>query len=141
MSSLGVDTSKDAVEERMNAVAEMCKSGHTVSDIARKLDITERTVWRMKKRAGLTHPHPPITNAQVDEMRAMLDDGMSYSEVSRTLGIDHAAIKRRFPGRGYDQSQSVNARNLRRQLDAIEDQSNRREFNDYRAKQADPELG
>jgi hypothetical protein len=120
MSSQGVDLHPEAVNERMQAVVQMFQDGCSAPYIAQQLGMSERSVWYLKRKAGLTKPSPKITDEQVTQMGQMLDDGMSYTEISRTMGIDWAAIRRRFPGRQFTQAQAAEARNLRRKLDRIE---------------------
>jgi hypothetical protein len=134
VSTLGQDLSRQSVAERTLETVRMSRNGLKVREIALKLGVSERTVERYRKAAGICHPYHQLSNEEVMGIKAMIDDGFSYSEISRTTGVDWQAIKRRFPDKGYTKSQAAEARNLRRQLDAIEDQSNRREFNEYRPK-------
>lgn len=40
-----------------------------------------------------------------DDAFWMLNDGMSYNEVARTIGVDRASIVRKFPGYGWTRSE------------------------------------
>lgn len=36
---------------------------------------------------------------------ALLDDGCSYRETARTLGVDHTTVRDHLPGRGWTRQQ------------------------------------
>lgn len=68
--------------------------------IAGMLGVSERTVTRHRRRAGIC-PRP-LSRFTPDEIRvaeSLLDDGASYGEVARTLGRDKSVVRQRFIGR------------------------------------------
>lgn len=42
---------------------------------------------------------------KLNAAKVLLDDGASYTEVARTLGMCKKTLRRHFPGRGYTQEQ------------------------------------
>lgn len=57
-----------------------------------------------------------MTQADVDQVTAMLDDGASYHEVERTTGWSRSTLIHRFPGRGWPMSRGAEQRVLNEQL-------------------------
>lgn len=101
-------------------IARMTKAGRSAADISAALRITERQVVRIRKQLGIAKPVVPrITEQEWQLAHQMLLEGCSYGEVSRTLGRDHGAIQRRFPGFGWHTSRGAEQRELYRQLEGI----------------------
>lgn len=81
-------------------VAEMTRTGFTLADIARSLGVTERTVSRCRKRAGIAGPAAvPLTAEQIATAQQLLDDGATVAETARTIGCSQQTVSRYFPGR------------------------------------------
>lgn len=104
------------VLDNRGAVAEYVRQGLTVRQIAERLDVTTRTVWRYKHDLGLTVPNPaPLPPERWVEAEQLLDEGAPYAEVARTIGCEWHAVKERFPGRGWTRTQcGIHARLLDR---------------------------
>lgn len=92
--------------EIADRVVELTRQGHTARQISERLHISQRTVNRLRMKRGIGRPSlPTMTSEMVARAATMLDDGASYAEVARTLGVDLSSIKRRFPGRGWTRQQ------------------------------------
>jgi len=104
-------------------VAELTRQGHSADGIATKLGISKRHVVRIRSKTHTNvHPKAPLlTDEEVERATRMLDDGMSYTEVSRTLGRTFETIQRRIPGRGWTREQTGEynsaTRRLRKKMD------------------------
>lgn len=80
---------------------------HTRQDIAKEFGMSMRTVDRYRARLR-GHKNEVFVYPQevVDQAGEMLDDGMSYAEVARTLGIKMPrTVARWYPGRGWTKAQ------------------------------------
>lgn len=84
---------------RRERVATMTAQGMSAAHIAAILRVAERTIVRDRDRLGITKtPGSPLTADQITQAEALLADGCSYHQVSKTLGRDHRTISRHFPG-------------------------------------------
>jgi len=93
---------QDIVQDRRDRVVELTKKGWTVKRIAEHLGLTDRTVQRYRKSAGISEPPlPRVSDAQFDAALRLLEDGAPYSEAAATVGCSAHALRRRFPGQGW----------------------------------------
>lgn len=81
-------------------IVQLTTAGYSAQMIARKLNISPRTVQRHRKQAGLADPRDlrPYTPAELEQIERLLEDGCSYSEVARTVGRKTKTIAERFKG-------------------------------------------
>lgn len=80
--------------------------GWTIPALAARYGIAPRSVSRLRTQLGIQTPNLlDLSAARLAQIEAMLDDGMSQREISRTLGVDRETIRAHFPGRGWDPSQ------------------------------------
>lgn len=90
------------IRDRREHVVRMCAEGLNDLQIAQVFHVSERTIERDRERLGLTQPTSHQWTA--DELRLasnLLDDGCTYSEVARTIGVARDTVRFRFPGQGY----------------------------------------
>jgi len=95
--------------EREEAIRRMDREGVRTDIIAQRLGITTRTVTRYRERMGalLQAPKQPFTDEERAIAEKMLDDGCSYTEITRTLGRGSLhAVRKNFPGRGWTRQQT-----------------------------------
>lgn len=85
-------------EERFRG---MDQAGHSLREIAVAFDVSVRTVGRWRTKLGLTKSEAKTTRPQTDRDRAaaLLDDGCSFAEAARTIGVTASCIRRWFPDR------------------------------------------
>ncbi|WNO25872.1 helix-turn-helix DNA binding domain protein [Arthrobacter phage Altadena] len=85
-------------------VARYLSEGLEPRDVADRMGITDRTVLRIRHELGLPiGPAPDRRRLTEDDhriIRACLEEGMPYSEISRTHGYTHQTLARHYPGRG-----------------------------------------
>jgi IS30 family transposase len=84
--------------ERDDAIIRLTRAGESAPAIAARLGICERTVQRVRVRAGISPP--PVSRFTPDEIRlaeSLLADGASYGEVARTLGRHQTVVRNKFP--------------------------------------------
>lgn len=94
------------------AIAELTRQGHPAHEIARRLDVTPRTVQRARRRTGTSLPSSPnagrrYTPEFIATVNDCLDQGWSYHEIARTYGVNDQHLAKRFPGRGWTTEQSA----------------------------------
>ncbi|TXH58301.1 MAG: hypothetical protein E6Q97_02545 [Desulfurellales bacterium] len=93
---------EDIVQDRREKVVELTARGWTAKQISENLGLTERTVQRYRKSAGISEPPlPRVSDAQFDAALRLLEDGAPYSEAAATVGCSAHALRRRFPGQGW----------------------------------------
>ena len=106
---------------RRDRVMELTRDGRSARDIAEILGITERSVLRHRRAAGLSRePGTPMTADELRRAEALLNDGCSLQEVARTLGRSARTIKRRFPGRAWTRAQIDEHLSMIRRFKALE---------------------
>ena len=87
---------------RREQVRIQTRDGRSAADIAVALRVTERTVQRDRGALGIAQPtHERISAEKLARAEELLDDGCSYKEAARTVGISTWAITHYFPGRGW----------------------------------------
>jgi len=97
----------NAIAERRDAVVTMSRQGRTGAQIAGALGVTDRTVARDRVAMSLSKIAPAaMTQAQIDQARALLADGCSYAETGRTVGINGLTVSRHIPGYGWSATES-----------------------------------
>lgn len=90
-----------ARKQPLGAVAELTAAGMTVKDIAERLCLHPRTVWRYRVAAGVAKPkHPLITEAEDARIQDMLADGVPLTEIAKTIGKHPVTLYKRYPGMG-----------------------------------------
>ncbi|MFV8049764.1 hypothetical protein [Mycobacterium sp. 48b] len=88
-----------------NRIVELTKQDQSAALIAEIIGTTKRTVQRVRSRRHATvsqrrYPHQ-LTAEQISTAEQLLDDGASYAEVGRTIGIDPQSVQLRWPNRGW----------------------------------------
>lgn len=77
------------------------QAGLSATQIAERFGVTERTVVRWRAQTGrrkqTASPRRPASIRAAAER--LLDDGCSFAEVARTVGVDRTTLHRWFPGR------------------------------------------
>jgi transposase len=75
------------------------RSGMTAREIAERLGVATRTVVRWRNRLHLSHvaTAATFTDEQRELARRLIEDGCSFQEVARTVGVSHWTIRRWFP--------------------------------------------
>lgn len=98
---------KEAADQMAERVVELTQKGKTTLGIAVRLGISERTVTRLRQRAGasLSGPVVPYPAEVWERAEEMLDDGASRAEVARTLGMNYSTVRYHFPDRGWTPEQ------------------------------------
>lgn len=98
----------------LERLAEMVEAGYSDRRMAEELGASIRTVQRRRLSMGVRRvpegsrrTYPPEIWEPVEQM---LDEGMSYNAIATALGVDHQAISKRFPGRGWTSKQGGEAR-------------------------------
>ena len=87
-----------------------------VADI---MGCAEETVGRFKRSLKQTTPKRVYTQADRDAAEALLDEGSSYRDIERTLGIPARRLGRWFPGRGWTAAEGSRYGRMLQQLDSL----------------------
>lgn len=86
------------LEVRRRRVRWLSGQGFSVPQIADRLGVCERTVTRDRRILGCVPPAPtPLSEADIDRIRCLLEDGCSIAEAARTVGRSIRAVKYHFP--------------------------------------------
>jgi DNA-binding CsgD family transcriptional regulator len=123
MSRAGWLSQQAAMAKRDAVIARLTLAGRTAAEISAELGISERTVQRARGRAGVAQPFNgiPMSDSEVQQAAALLDDGASYAEVGRTLGRSHGTIRRQLPARSvWKPGSGIEYRRLIAGLEAID---------------------
>lgn len=85
------------------------RAGMSARQLAERFGVTARTVQRWRKRLGVKHrqyveKHPKSDRAMVEYL---LDEGCSFTEAGRTIGVSDVTIRRWFPDRSAWTKQEV----------------------------------
>lgn len=107
------------VEDR---IVELTKQNQTATTIAEIVGVTTRTVTRVRSRQNANceyWPHVMLTAEQITTAEHLLDDGASYTEVARTIGIGWDAVEMRWPGRSWTKKQCGQHRALLRRMRGV----------------------
>ena len=81
-------------------IIEYTREGMSRSLISEVLNISKRTLDRVRKESGLTRPAGrPFTSEEIEQIEQMLEDGVSMREISRTTGRHQASLMNRYRGR------------------------------------------
>lgn len=91
-------TQNEGWEERFRS---MERAGASLAQIADAFGVSTRSASRWRGKLGLRHeePHQPRPQSDRDRAAALLDDGCSFEEVSRTLGVTAPTVRRWYPDR------------------------------------------
>lgn len=96
----------EVAARRREQVIELTRAGVSARDIATRLRITERTVQRIRARAGISQgAATPLTADELAQAAAMFADGCSREEVARTIGRSTGAMKRHFPDQAWTRAE------------------------------------
>lgn len=76
-------------------------AGMTAKQLAERFNLTPRSVTRWRRRLGISHTPPPVAHPESDKERArqLLDQGCSFAEAGRTVGVYGTTIRNWFPDR------------------------------------------
>jgi DNA-binding CsgD family transcriptional regulator len=111
---------REGVNARRDRIAELTRQGLTPPVIAAMLHVSEPTVYHAKKLHGLTRPRHSLTPTQIERAKMFLDDGASYVEVGRTIGVCHQTLRRHIPGYEYTPAQQAEASAMARKMNSLE---------------------
>ena len=101
--------SEDGRAVRRARVKQLFESGMTIQEVAADLGVCTRTIERDRAALGLAQARGEssrVSAAEVERMRAMAADGVSESEIARTLGRGYRSVRRHCPGAAWTHSQA-----------------------------------
>lgn len=91
----------ELIAEREATVTTCLRMGMTNTQIAERYNVTLRTVSRWRTRLG-QNGRPAVTKhtqSEHDHALYLLDEGASFADVARTIGVSRRTIYRWFPDR------------------------------------------
>ncbi|UZT28743.1 helix-turn-helix DNA binding protein [Nocardia phage NS-I] len=97
---VGLQGRRERAEERRSEVRRLRRAGKTVAQVAETLGVARETVSRDLKALGMGTPVRRVSAEDWARAEALLDDGASYSEAARTIGVAVSTVRNRYPGRG-----------------------------------------
>ena len=84
----------------------LTRLGLTALQIAERFGVTERTIYRDRKKVGINQPKPPmLTATEYADAARILEDGASVREAARTIGRHETTISKRFPNHAWTRQQ------------------------------------
>lgn len=87
-------------------IIELTREGIPVARIAEMMDCSDRSVNRVRVRAGLGGPAAiPLSAEEIAAIRSLLEDGCSLRETARTTGRSRWIIAKKFPEYGWTAQQ------------------------------------
>jgi hypothetical protein len=98
----------EAKRERQEQIAWIVQDrpSITTSELAKRFGVSKRVIQRDRKAVGVSaEPTPSWGEEKTEQVLAMLDDGASYVEISRTLGVGEDYVREKYPGRGWTKEQ------------------------------------
>jgi DNA-binding CsgD family transcriptional regulator len=103
-------------------VRRLFEAGTSNRQVASIMNISRKTAERIKAELGLVKraEFVPIPQETQDRAREMLEDGASYREVQRTLGLGDRWLRSHFPGMGFKSpTEAAQYRKMLQQLDSL----------------------
>lgn len=98
----------DIQRERYVQFLQLHAAGWPAWKIATEVGVATRTVQRWRGRAGVAKAAGTrFTADEIEVARLLLEDGASYNEAARSIGRDATCLKRKLPGYGWSQEQSI----------------------------------
>lgn len=103
-------------------VRRLHEAGLGAPAIAERLEVSHSTICRALNRLGLERPDHgrPLPEARRARLEAMLDEGLSFSEIHRTEGAAMSTLRAHFPGREWDLETRVEYLRTRRLWDDVD---------------------
>lgn len=90
-------------------LTELHNAGLSAAQIGDQLDRSARTIARWRVRLGLSDVPPgyglPISPAKLAQVRQMVEDGASHTQIAATLHVSRGTLSKFFPGTGWDRRQ------------------------------------
>lgn len=84
--------------------AELAQAGRTNKELQEHFRVNAATISRLRKLTG-TSTAIRLTPERKAEIEAMLADGWSHAEITRTEGADRETLHRHFPGTAWTEKQ------------------------------------
>lgn len=124
-------------------VERLTRLGRSAKYIAVRLNCSDRTVTRIRAELGISDArngsYGPVPPARLRLAEVMLDDGASYAEVSRSIGMAWETLRRHFPGRGMSPQVAGGLSRMVQKFNNIQfstQQEKRYSFNEYRERKS-----
>jgi transposase-like protein len=90
-------------------IVDLTRQGLSARRIAQRLGVHEATVRRWRVRTGISKAPAGCTRRYTPEELAIfarcIADGWSFTEISRTYGINRDCLARHFPGKAWTRPQ------------------------------------
>jgi len=82
--------------------------GWTAAELAEHYGVHIATIGRHRKRHGIdVDTRRMMTPERKQTIQAMLDDGWSHAEITRTEGADPETLAKHFPGTAWTKQQRI----------------------------------
>lgn len=123
----GLNRKELELEEFDEQVRILKLNGATRRQMRRELGATERKVdralCRLREKGSLPpakYTGLPIPEKTIRQVEALLDDGTSFADIHRTLGVSERWLQRKYPGRGWSPQQVAQYRHMKNALDRLD---------------------
>lgn len=88
----------------------MCQVGKPINAVAREIKLHRTSVTAIHDRHDVPVRAHYMTNAHIDQARALHATGASFAEIARHLGFDLTTISNCFTGRGIQKRGQLSTR-------------------------------
>lgn len=87
-------------------LATLTSEGWTSEQLAERYNVHPTSIRRLRGKLGISQ-QKTMTEERRAKIAAMIEDGWSFAEISRTEGADRVTLQRHFPGKQWTQEQRV----------------------------------
>ena len=74
----------------------MYRGGSTAKDVAARFEVSESALLARLRASGVVRSNAKVTSAQVAEMAALREQGLTYREIAERYGITRRAVSNRL---------------------------------------------
>ena len=90
--------------DEWRAMVTRYQGGSTAKEVAARFEVSESALLTRLQALGVVRPNAKVTRAQVAEMAALREQGLTYREIGERYGITRRAVSTRLDAENHHQS-------------------------------------